>query len=146
MLNTPDLLFGLFSLIMIFSSFLVVTSPNPVHAVLFLVGSFVGGGSLLMLFGAEYIAIIFFILYIGAISVVFLFVIMMLDIKQATLKEHMQDRLARYFPVGGVLSLTVLSLFVYVLANDSSVPYYSFGGTDMTQLIVKTTKEAPYLT
>jgi len=123
MLNIPDLLFGFFSLITILCSFVVVTSPSPVHAVLSLVGSFVGGGGLLFLFGAEYIGIIFFILYIGAISIVFLFVIMMLDIKQTEISERIQGRLSRYFPVGAILAFTVLSLFVYVLSNDSSVLY-----------------------
>ncbi len=149
MLNIPDLLFGFFSLVTILCSFVVVTSPSPVHAVLFLVGSFAGGGSLLFLFGAEYIAIIFFILYIGAISVVFLFVIMMLDIKKAELSERIQDRLSRYLPVGAILTFTVLGFFVYVLSNDSSVLYSTgFMSTtnEMTQMVEKNALEAPYLT
>lgn len=153
MLNIPDLLFGFFSLVTILCSFVVVTSPSPVHAVLFLVGSFAGAGSLLFLFGAEYIAIIFFILYIGAISIVFLFVIMMLDIKKAELSERIQDRLARYLPVGAVLTFTVLGFFVYVLSNDSSVIYSAglmssiFGtSSEMTLMVEKNALEAPYLT
>ena len=114
MLNIPDLLFGFFSVVTILCSFVTVTSPSPVHAVLTLVGSFAGAGSLLFLFGAEYIAIIFFILYIGAISIVFLFVIMMLDIKKAELSEKLKDRFARYFPVGAILTFTVLGFFVYI--------------------------------
>ena len=153
MLNIPDLLFGFFSLITILCSFVVVTSPSPVHAVLFLVGSFAGAGSLLFLFGAEYIAIIFFILYIGAISIVFLFVIMMLDIKKAELSERILDQLARYLPVGAILTFTVLGFFVYVLSNDSSVVYSTgfmsslFGTTsEMTLMVEKNALEAPYLT
>eukprot|EP01051_Picozoa_sp_SAG22_P000074 SAG22_NODE_2_length_61565_cov_858.782010_10_plen_150_part_00 len=149
MLNIPDLLFGFFSLITILCSFVVVTSPSPVHAVLFLVGSFVGAGSLLFLFGAEYIAIIFFILYIGAISVVFLFVIMMLDIKKAELSERIQDRISRYLPVGAILTFSVLGFFVYVLSNDSSVLYstgFMSTSTEMTQMVEKNALEAPYLT
>jgi NADH-quinone oxidoreductase subunit J len=152
MLNIPDLLFGFFSLITILCSFVVVTSPSPVHAVLFLVGSFVGGGGLLFLFGAEYIGIIFFILYIGAISIVFLFVIMMLDIKQAELNERIQDRISRYFPVGAILAFTVLGFFVYVLSNDSSVLYSTgfmsmfYQSSESTLMVEKNALEAPYLT
>ena len=149
MLNIPDLLFGFFSLITILCSFVVVTSPSPVHAVLFLVGSFVGGGGLLFLFGAEYIGIIFFILYIGAISIVFLFVIMMLDIKQAELNERVQDRISRYFPVGAILAFTVLGFFVYVLSNDSSVLYstgFMSTSNESTLMVEKNALEAPYLT
>jgi NADH-quinone oxidoreductase subunit J len=152
----PDLLFGLFSLLTLLTSFLVVTTPSPIHAVLFLVGSFASSGSLLILFGAEYIGIIFFILYVGAISVVFLFVIMMLDIKQAELKETLRGRLARYFPVGGVLSFVVLGFLIYALANDSSVMYstsiFTFisqdagTATELTQMVNTNAHEAPYLT
>jgi len=120
-----------------------------VHAVLFLVGSFVGGGGLLFLFGAEYIGIIFFILYIGAISIVFLFVIMMLDIKQAELNERVQDRISRYFPVGAILAFTVLGFFVYVLSNDSSVLYstgFMSTSNESTLMVEKNALEAPYLT
>ena len=119
-------------------------------------GSFASSGSLLILFGAEYIGIIFFILYVGAISVVFLFVIMMLDIKQAELKETLRGRLARYFPVGGVLSFVVLGFLIYALANDSSVMYstsiFTFisqdagTATELTQMVNTNAHEAPYLT
>ena len=86
LLSLSDTLFYLFSLLAIASAFVVVTTPNPIHAVLFLVSSFAGAGCLLILFGAEYLGVTFIVVYVGAVAIVFLFVIMMLDIKQAELK------------------------------------------------------------
>ena len=108
LLNLQDLLFYLFSLLTIASAFVVVTTPNPVHAVLFLVSAFAGAGCLLVLFGAEYLGVTFIVVYVGAVAIVFLFVIMMLNIKHATLKESVRGRIARYFPVGGIIAFLSL--------------------------------------
>ena len=75
LLSLSDTLFYLFSLLAIASAFVVVTTPNPVHAVLFLVLSFAGSGCLLVLFGAEYLGVTFIVVYVGAVAIVFLFVI-----------------------------------------------------------------------
>jgi len=116
--SLSDTLFYLFSLLAIASAFVVVTTPNPVHAVLFLVSSFAGAGCLLVLFGAEYLGVTFIVVYVGAVAIVFLFVIMMLNIKHATLKESVRGRLARYLPVGGILSFLSLVAILYVLSID----------------------------
>ena len=147
-MNNHDLLFYLFSLVSIGCAFNLVTSPNPIHAILFLVGAFAGAGSLLMLFGAEYLAILFFILYIGAIAIVFLFVVMMLNIKQAELKETLRGRLARYLPIGAILALTSLSFIPYVVIKDSVV-IFSYESTEtlssLTQSVESNLVNSPYL-
>ena len=121
LLNLQDLLFYLFSLLTIASAFVVVTTPNPVHAVLFLVSAFAGAGCLLVLFGAEYLGVTFIVVYVGAVAIVFLFVIMMLNIKHATLKESVRGRIARYFPVGGIIAFLSLVAILYVLSKDSAM-------------------------
>lgn len=118
--SIQDLLFNLFSLTAIACAFTVVTTPNPIHSVLFLVGTFASAGSLLVLFGAEYLGVTFIIVYVGAIAIVFLFVIMMLNIKQAELKESLRGRMARYFPIGGVLAFFSLALLLVSLSDAST--------------------------
>ena len=118
--SIQDLLFNLFSLTAIACAFTVVTTPNPIHSVLFLVGTFASAGSLLVLFGAEYLGVTFIIVYVGAIAIVFLFVIMMLNIKQAELKESLRGRVARYFPIGGVIAFLSLALLLVSLSDAST--------------------------
>ena len=77
-------------------------------------------GSLLVLFGAEYLGVTFIIVYVGAIAIVFLFVIMMLNIKQAELKESLRGRMARYFPIGGVIAFSVSALLLVSLSDAST--------------------------
>ena len=124
LLSLSDTLFYLFSLLAIASAFVVVTTPNPVHAVLFLVSSFAGAGCLLVLFGAEYLGVTFIVVYVGAVAIVFLFVIMMLNIKHATLKESVRGRITRYFPVGGILSF--ISLIFLLESGDISRNFFAW--------------------
>jgi NADH-quinone oxidoreductase subunit J len=147
-METHDILFYLFSLAAIGCAFSVVTTSNPIHAILFLVGSFCGAGSLLMLFGAEYLAILFFILYIGAIAIVFLFVVMMLNIKHSEFKDTLRGRFARYLPIGGVISLLSLSILLYVVMKDSVVVYSydSLGQLSLlTQSVESNLLDSPYI-
>jgi len=147
-MNTHDILFYLFSLAAIGCSFSVVTTSNPIHAILFVVGAFAGAGSLLMLFGAEYLAILFFILYIGAIAIVFLFVVMMLNIKQAELKETLRGKLVRYFPLGAIIAFVSLFALLYVIINDSVI-LYSYSNLNslspLTQSIESNILDNPYI-
>mgnify|MGYP002005470999 FL=1 len=136
-----DLLFNLFSLLAIACAFTVVTTPNPIHSVLFLVGTFVNAGCLLVLFGAEYLGITFIIVYVGAITIVFLFVIMMLNIKQSELKESLRGRMARYLPIGGIISLVSLGLLLLTLSEDSPGFAGSFGSDELRYV----TQECPYV-
>src|SRR5579872_3008518 len=91
--------FYLFSAVMLASAFLVVTARNPVHSVLFLILAFVNAAGLFILLGAEFLAMILIVVYVGAVAVLFLFVVMMLDVDFAELKEGF----LRYLPVGALV-------------------------------------------
>ena len=93
------LAFYLFAAILIASAVMVVTARNPVHSVLFLILAFFNASALFLIAGAEFLAMILVIVYVGAVAVLFLFVVMMLDIDFARLREGFQ----RYFLVGTVI-------------------------------------------
>ena len=97
-------LFYFFSLITIISSFFVVFSSNPVHSVLFLIFSFFNIAVIFLLSDAEFIAMTLIIVYVGAVAVLFLFVVMMLNINEVLVKEGF----LRYFPLG----LILISIFL----------------------------------
>ena len=106
-----NLIFDVFSLILLGSAAMVVTSRNPVHAVLFLILAFINAAGLFLLAGAEFLAMILVIVYVGAVAVLFLFVVMMLDVNFAALREGFQ----RYAPIGALVALILfgeLALFV----------------------------------
>lgn len=94
-------LFYVFASLMLASGVMVIQSRNPVYSVLFLILVFFHGAALLLLLGLDFFAMTFLVVYVGAIAVLFLFVVMMLDINMAEL----QERRLRYLPVGGVLGL-----------------------------------------
>jgi len=102
------LAFYAFAAILIASAVMVVTARNPVHAVLFLILAFFNAAGLFLIAGAEFLAMILVIVYVGAVAVLFLFVVMMLDIDFAQLREGFQ----RYAPfgavIGGILLLELL--------------------------------------
>ena len=89
-----NILFYLFSIILLFSSFMVITVKNSIYAVLFLVLSFIAASGLLLLLKCEFLALMFIIIYVGAIAVLFLFVVMMLDLKITSYKKD----ILKYFP------------------------------------------------
>jgi NADH-quinone oxidoreductase subunit J len=91
--------FYLFAAVLIGAAVMVVTSRNPVHSVLFLILAFFNAAALFLIAGAEFLAMILVIVYVGAVAVLFLFVVMMLDVDFAALREGFQ----RYAPVGGVI-------------------------------------------
>jgi NADH-quinone oxidoreductase subunit J len=91
---------------------MVIVVKNPLHSVLFLVTSFLSSSVLLFLLENEFFALFFLIIYLGAISILFLFVIMMLDIK------HRELQITRlYFPIGLIIGLTVLIEICSVISN-----------------------------
>lgn len=102
------LAFYLFAFILIASAVMVVSSRNPVHSVLYLILAFFNAAAIFLIAGAEFLAMILVIVYVGAVAVLFLFVVMMLDIDFAQLREGFQ----RYAPfgavVGGILFLELL--------------------------------------
>ena len=107
------LAFYLFALLAIFSGFGVVFSRNPVRAVLWLILAFLASAGLFVLQGAEFVAMLLVIVYVGAVAVLFLFVVMMLDVDFATLKAGM----ARYIPVGLLIAVLMLMLIGWKVGN-----------------------------
>jgi len=98
------LAFYLFSAILIASALMVIGSKNPVHSVLFLILAFFNAAGLFVLLGAEFLGMILVVVYVGAVAVLFLFVVMMLDIDFAELKRGA----LQYLPFGGLIGLILM--------------------------------------
>ena len=109
-----DLLFYFFSSLTLLSGVMVIQARNPVHSVLFLILVFFNAAGLLVLLGLDFFAMIFLVVYVGAIAVLFLFVVMMLNIKIAEINE----KRLRYLPIGGVLGLLFLFEVLLIVDND----------------------------
>ena len=107
----PALFFYLFAGICIASAFMVIAAKNPVHSVLFLILAFVNAAGLFILLGAEFLAMILIIVYVGAVAVLFLFVVMMLDVDFAELRQGF----LQYLPIGGVVGIILLTELVLVV-------------------------------
>lgn len=116
-----DTLFYLFSCLTLLSAIMVIQSRNPVHSVLFLILVFLNSAGLLLLLGFDFFAMLFLVVYVGAIAVLFLFVVMMLNVKSAEISE----KRLRYLPVGGLLGLLFLVEIVYIVDNDLIVEHSS---------------------
>ncbi len=114
MLSFPQLLFYLFAAILVFSALRVITVRNPVHAVLFLVLCFFTSAALWLLLEAEFLAIALVLVYVGAVMVLFLFIVMMLDINTLPLREGF----ARYLPLGAIIATVVVLEMGLVLSSD----------------------------
>jgi NADH-quinone oxidoreductase subunit J len=110
--------FYLYSLVMIASAFMVISARNPVHSVLFLILAFVCAAGLFLLAGAEFLAMILIVVYVGAVAVLFLFVVMMLDVDFAELKQGF----LQYLPVGALIGLIVALELVTVVGNWTVSP------------------------
>nr|QWM92919.1 NADH dehydrogenase subunit 6 [Thalassiosira pseudonana] len=108
-----NLFFYFFSFVLITSSLMTVFSQNSIYSVLFLVLSFVSSSSILFLLECEYVSLIFIIIYVGAIAVLFLFVVMMLDIKTISL---VKDSL-KYFPFGSFIGIAFLIEILLVVPS-----------------------------
>jgi NADH-quinone oxidoreductase subunit J len=100
--------FYLFAISVIAGGLFTVISRNPVHSVLWLILSFLSAAGLFVLLGAEFVAMLLIIVYVGAVAVLFLFVVMMLDIDFAELKAEM----AKYMPLALLIGLVILMQFV----------------------------------
>ena len=111
--------FYLFATIVIVSAALTITSRNPVHSVLWLILAFFNAAGLMVLVGAEFIAMLLVIVYVGAVAVLFLFVVMMLDIDFTALRAGF----VRYLPVGLALAVALaveLMIGVYAWSADGT--------------------------
>ena len=116
------LFFYLFAGICVASAFMVIASKNPVHSVLYLILAFVNAAALFVMMGAEFLAMILIVVYVGAVAVLFLFVVMMLDVDFAELKQGA----LQYLPVGlliGGIFLAELLLVVGAWAIGPGVPH-----------------------
>jgi NADH-quinone oxidoreductase subunit J len=108
------LLFYVFAFLSVLSGVMVVSAKNPVHSILFLIFCFFNAAGLFVLLGAEYLAMTLVIVYVGAVAVLFLFVVMMLDINFAELKAGF----LRYLPFGGaVAAIMFVQLFLILQAS-----------------------------
>ena len=94
----------------------VISARNPVHSVLFLIAAFFSAAGLFVLLGAEFLAMILVVVYVGAVAVLFLFVVMMLDVDFAALREGF----ARYLPIGAAIAALLTVEMVIVAANIAS--------------------------
>jgi NADH-quinone oxidoreductase subunit J len=115
---TNAVLFYLFAGVCVASAVMVVTARNPVHSVLFLILAFVNAAGLFVLLGAEFLAMILVVVYVGAIAVLFLFVVMMLDVDVAELRH----RLLNYLPVGGLIGAILLAELLVVAGGWAIAP------------------------
>src|ERR1700710_1551166 len=100
----------------VLAGFLVVMSSNPVHSVLFLIGAFFSAAGLFVLLGAEFLAMLLVVVYVGAVAVLFLFVVMMLDVDFAALRQGF----ARYLPLAGIIGLILAVEMVFVSSPVAS--------------------------
>ncbi|MDX6805487.1 NADH-quinone oxidoreductase subunit J [Terrihabitans rhizophilus] len=108
--------FYLFAGVTVASAFMVISSRNPVHSVLFLILAFCSAAGLFLLLGAEFLAMILVVVYVGAVAVLFLFVVMMLDVDFAQLREGF----LQYLPVGALVGFIVLAELVLVVGGWAS--------------------------
>ena len=115
-----NILFYIFTSVLVFSSIMVITVQNAIYSVLFLVLSFLSASSLLFLLKCEFLSLIFILIYVGAIAILFLFVVMMLDLKSINNKK---DTL-KYFPFGFSVGSVFLAEIILVLNETfKSNPY-----------------------
>src|SRR6187402_62178 len=112
------LAFYLFSAILIASAIMVIAARNPVHSVLFLILAFFNSAGLFVLLGAEFLAMILVVVYVGAVAVLFLFVVMMLDIDFAQLRSGFM----RYLPVGALIGFVLLAELVLLFGHEIIKP------------------------
>jgi NADH-quinone oxidoreductase subunit J len=112
------LFFYLFAGVCIASAFMVIAAKNPVHSVLFLILAFVNASGLFVLMGAEFLAMILVVVYVGAVAVLFLFVVMMLDVDFAELRQGS----LQYLPVGALVGLILLAELLLVLGTWTIAP------------------------
>ena len=112
------LAFYLFAFVAVASGVMVISSRNPVHSVLFLILAFFNGAGLFVLMGAEFLAMILVVVYVGAVAVLFLFVVMMLDINYV----EMRKGFLQYLPVGGLIGLILLVELILVAGTWIAAP------------------------
>jgi NADH-quinone oxidoreductase subunit J len=114
----PAIMFYLFAAVAVASGVMVVSARNPVHSVFFLILAFFNAAGLFVLMGAEFLAMILVIVYVGAVAVLFLFVVMMLDIDFAELRSGAM----RYLPIGLLVGIILFAELVLVFGSWAIAP------------------------
>jgi NADH-quinone oxidoreductase subunit J len=132
------LAFWLFAIVLIAAGAMVVTARNPVHSVLFLILAFFNAAGLFVLLGAEFLAMILVVVYVGAVAVLFLFVVMMLDIDFVQLREGF----LRYLPIGTLIGLVLLAELVLVFGAWITAPDVASAITAPTPAVARVTNTA----
>lgn len=117
-MTIASLFFYLFAVVLLASALMVISSRNPVHSVLFLILAFLNGAGIFMLAGAEFLALILIVVYVGAVLVLFLFVVMMLDVDFAQLRQGFMQ----YLPVGALVGIVLLVELILVLGAYTLAP------------------------
>ncbi|MEQ1532161.1 MAG: NADH-quinone oxidoreductase subunit J [Sideroxydans sp.] len=115
-MSFETILFYLFAAVTVFAALRVITARNPLHAVLFLVLAFVSSAGIWLLLEAEFLAITLVLVYVGAVMVLFLFVVMMLDINL----EQLRKGFWQWLPVGALLAALIVVQMVWVLGDNSN--------------------------
>ncbi|WP_417581400.1 NADH-quinone oxidoreductase subunit J [Pelagibacterium sp.] len=117
-MTLPLFFFYLFSSVVVASAIMVISSRNPVHSVLFLILAFVNAAGIFMLAGAEFLAMILIVVYVGAVAVLFLFVVMMLDVDFGELRKG----ILQYAPIGVVVGIILLLELLLVAGSAYLAP------------------------
>lgn len=117
--------FYIFSAVLLVSAIAVVTARNPVHSVLFLILAFVSAAGLFLLLGAEFLAMMLIVVYVGAVAVLFLFVVMLLDVDFTELKQGF----VQYLPIAGLIALVVGLELWFVTSGFAPSPNASLPAT-----------------
>ncbi len=112
-----NIVFYLFAALIVFAAFMVVIARNPVHSVLFLILAFFNSAGLFLLRGAEFLAMTLVIVYVGAVAVLFLFVVMMLDIQI----EDVKRKFGRYFIIGTGFGLLLLVQLILAVNGQQAI-------------------------
>ncbi len=112
------LAFYMFAFTAVASAVLVISAKNPVHSVLFLILTFFNAAGLFILLGAEFLAMILVVVYVGAVAVLFMFVVMMLDINFVELRQGF----LQYLPIGGVIGLVLLAELLVIVGGWHFAP------------------------
>ena len=126
--------FYILAAICVASAVLVVSLRNPVHSVLFLILAFFNAAGMFVLLDAEFLAMILVVVYVGAVAVLFLFVVMMLNITQVTLRQGFQ----KYLPIGGIVCIVLLAEFIFVGFSSYSGTQVALAETVATDSMMPT--------
>ncbi len=136
-MSVAAVFFYLFAFVLVASAFMVISSRNPVQSVLFLILAFVNAAGLFIMIGAEFLGLILVVVYVGAVAVLFLFVVMMLDVDFVELRQGF----LQYLPLGIIVGLIFLAELVMVVGAwvtapgiNISVPNASPGGENLTNV------------